>query len=90
MSPTKNLQSVYTSDKLYSYINNTSRLQIIRIVNHPARYFERVVFPGQRLLFESPPDFELEIYTNDTSQAILIKKIPSFSLEVALSEAHES
>ncbi|XGW00685.1 MAG: DUF1830 domain-containing protein [Leptolyngbya sp. BL-A-14] len=31
-------------------------MQIPRIVNIPNWYFERVVFSGQRFLFETPPD----------------------------------
>lgn len=45
--------------------NTSKHLQIIRIANIPDWYFERVVFPGQRLLFEAPREAELEVYTRN-------------------------
>jgi hypothetical protein len=69
--------------RLYSYVNDTSLLQIIRVVNTTNWFDERVIFPGQRLLFEAPPNVELEVYTSDCGRAILVKKIPGFRLEVA-------
>lgn len=59
---------------LFYYVNNTSKVQIARIAN-PANWFERVVFPGQRLLFEALPDAELEIHTAVTATTILLDKI---------------
>ncbi len=38
---------------LCSYKNQTPTVQIIRITNIPNWYFERVVFPGELLLFEA-------------------------------------
>ncbi len=38
---------------LCCYVNATSRIQIARITNIANWYFERVVFPGQRLVFEA-------------------------------------
>lgn len=64
------------------YINTTSRLQIVRITNIPNWYFERVVFPGQRLLFETPRWAKLEIYTAQLPSAILSDKIPCEHLRV--------
>lgn len=48
---------------LCCYVNGTSQIQIARITNIPNWYFERVVFPGQRLLFEALPEAQLEIFT---------------------------
>lgn len=45
------------------YINATNQVQIARIANIAACYFERVVFPGQRLLFEAVPEAILEVQT---------------------------
>ena len=39
---------------LCCYVNATSKIQIARISNIANWYFERVVFPGQRLVFEAP------------------------------------
>lgn len=47
------------------YVNVTLQLQFIRITNIPHFYLERVVFPGERLLFEAVPDAQLEIYSRE-------------------------
>ena len=68
---------------LCSYVNATSILQIVRITNITNCYFERVVFPGMRLLFDAPQMAKLEIYTADTPSTILADKIPCGSLQVS-------
>lgn len=60
---------------LCCYINATNNIQIIRIANITNWYFERVIFPGQRLLFEAMPEGALEIHTGKISSAILTDKI---------------
>lgn len=47
---------------LCCYFNNTGKVQVARISNIENWYFERVVFPGDRLLFEAPSAAELEIH----------------------------
>ena len=61
---------------LCCYVNATSHIQIARITNIPNWYFERVVFPGQRLVFEALPEAQLEIHTGMMASAILSDKIP--------------
>jgi len=61
---------------LCCYINATSKIQIVRISNIPNWYFERVVFPGQRLIFEAPRKGQMEIHTGMMASAILSDKIP--------------
>lgn len=61
---------------LCCYVNVTSKIQIARITNISDWYFERVVFPGQRLLFEAPPSALLEIHTGMMASAILSDSIP--------------
>ncbi|MEH1942571.1 MAG: DUF1830 domain-containing protein [Nostoc sp.] len=61
---------------LCCYINATSKIQIARISNIPNWYFERVVFPGQRLVFEAPRKGQMEIHTGMMASAILSDKIP--------------
>ena len=56
---------------LFSYKNKTPTVQIIRITNIPNWYFERVVFPGELLLFEALPEAVLEIYSSDEARPIL-------------------
>ena len=61
---------------LCSYINATSEIQVARITNVENWYFERVVFPGQRLSFEAVPGALLEIHTGMMASAILSDTIP--------------
>ncbi|MEN9519033.1 MAG: hypothetical protein RLZZ381_1621 [Cyanobacteriota bacterium] len=53
---------------LCSYKNQTSTIQIARINNIPHWYFERVVFPGELLLFEALPEAVLEIYSSEEAR----------------------
>ncbi|MDX2241713.1 MAG: DUF1830 domain-containing protein [Leptolyngbyaceae cyanobacterium bins.302] len=64
------------------YVNATSRIQIARITNIPNWYFERVVFPGQRLVFEATPDALLEIHCGMMASAILADTIPCDRLQI--------
>ncbi|MDZ8024733.1 MAG: DUF1830 domain-containing protein [Nostoc sp. SerVER01] len=61
---------------LCCYINATSKIQVARISNIRNWYFERVVFPGQRLVFEAPRKAQLEIHTGMMASAILSDNIP--------------
>lgn len=67
---------------LCHYTNATNWLQIARITNIPNWYFERVVFPGQRLLFEAPRWANLEIYTAQLPSPMLSDKIPCDRLRI--------
>lgn len=51
------------SSILCCYVNTTNSLQVVRITNIHHWWFKRVVFPGQRLLFETVLDARLEIHT---------------------------
>jgi 3-hydroxymyristoyl/3-hydroxydecanoyl-(acyl carrier protein) dehydratase len=46
------------------YTNCTSKIQIAKVNSIQKLEFERIVFPGQRLLFKALPDAQLEIHTN--------------------------
>jgi len=61
---------------LCCYVNATSQIQIARITNIANWYFERVVFPGQRLVFEAQDEAILEIHTGMMASAILSDTIP--------------
>lgn len=50
-------------------------IQIARIANIPNWYFERIVFPSERLLFEALPEAQLEIYTSVTPNEIRLDRI---------------
>lgn len=56
---------------LCSYVNSTSQIQVARITNIANWYFERVVFPGQRLVFEALPSAMLEIHSGMMASAIV-------------------
>jgi hypothetical protein len=64
------LPDKYGQNILCSYKNQTPTLQIIRIANIPNWYFERVVFPGELLLFEALPEAVLEIYSSEEARLI--------------------
>ncbi|HEY9638848.1 MAG TPA: DUF1830 domain-containing protein [Coleofasciculaceae cyanobacterium] len=70
------LPSDSTDQVLCCYVNATSKIQIARISNIPNWYFERVVFPGQRLVFEALPQAHLEIHCGMMASAILADTIP--------------
>ena len=67
---------------LCCYMNATSRIQVVRITNISNWYFERVVFPGQRLMFEAPITGQLEVHTGMMASAILSDRIPCQKLAV--------
>ncbi len=64
------------------YVNATARIQIARITNISNWYFERVVFPGQRLVFETVPQALLEIHSGMIASAILSDTIPCERLSI--------
>ncbi|BAU63557.1 hypothetical protein STA3757_09220 [Stanieria sp. NIES-3757] len=71
------------------YVNATSQIQVARITNIPNWYFERVVFPGQRLVFEAVRDALLEIHTGMMASAILSDTIPCERLCINENQASE-
>ena len=68
---------------LCCYINATSKIQVARISNVPNWYFERVIFPGQRLVFEAPKYAQMEIHTGMMASSILSDTIPCERLCIA-------
>lgn len=69
------------------YVNTSSQIQVARITNIPNWYFERVVFPGQRLMFEAPVTATLEIHTRVASIAVPDDRIPCEELQVHYASA---
>ena len=67
---------------LCCYVNATSQIQVARITNIANWYFERVVFPGQRLVFEADPNGILEIHCGMMASAILSDTIPCSKLSL--------
>ena len=84
--PSRMVQTSFSSPAwserfLCYYINTSGQIQLARIVNIPGWMFERLVFPGQRLLFEAVPDALLEVHAPATTET-LIERIPCFQLRV--------
>lgn len=75
---------------LCSYINATNQIQIARITNVPNWYFERVVFPGQRLVFEAISYGILEIHSGMMASAILSDRIPCRRLAIQDSQTTQN
>lgn len=67
---------------LCCYVNATNHIQIARITNIPSWYFERVVFPGQRLVFEALAGALVEIHSGMMASAILSDTIPCARLAI--------
>lgn len=67
---------------LCCYINATDRIQVARLASEQDDWFERVVFPGQRLLFEAQPEEQLEIHTSQMADDILTDRIRCDRLRV--------
>lgn len=81
------LPSDNSDPMLCCYVNATSKMQVVRITNIHNWYFERVVFPGQRLMFEALPEAQLEIHTGMMASAILSDTILCERLAVDPEEA---
>ena len=76
------LPSNSSNQILCCYVNATSQIQIARISNIPNWYFERVVFPGQRLVFESVMGASMEIHTGMMASSILSDTVPCDRLQI--------
>ena len=70
---------------LCCYVNATAHTEIVRITNIAHWYFERVVFPGKRLIFEAPATAKLEIHTGTAISSILTETIDCQHLRLTYS-----
>ena len=77
------LPSGQTNFLLCCYVNASSHIQIARITNIPNWYFERVVFPGPRGVFEALPQAQREIHTGLMASSIISDTIPCERLCIA-------
>ena len=68
---------------LCQYYNNTQDIQIVCISNIDDCHFERTVFPGQRLIFETVPEAVLEVRTGTTPTTLIADRIPCLRLRAA-------
>lgn len=80
------MEQTLSSDRsehiLCGYVNATNQIQIARIGNIQNWHFERVVFPGQRLLFRAAANAQLEIHTGRVARAIVSEIIPCNCLRI--------
>ncbi|WP_293154435.1 MULTISPECIES: DUF1830 domain-containing protein [unclassified Microcoleus] len=76
------LSSQGNNQILCYYANTTNQIQVLRIGNIPNWYFERVMFPGQQMMFEAAATAVLEIHTGAVASAILSDNIPCYVLRV--------
>ena len=67
------LPADYADRILCCYVNNDRNIKVVRIINIAGWYFERVVFPGDRLLFESVSQAQLEVYAMIFSTVALVE-----------------
>ncbi len=79
------LPTVLSERILCVYQNITPEIQILRISNIANWYFERVVFPSDRLLFETVLDAQLEVYSYSTGISSPASSIPCRNLVVQVS-----
>ncbi|MEM6254959.1 MAG: DUF1830 domain-containing protein [Cyanobacteria bacterium P01_D01_bin.156] len=75
---------------LCCYTNSTSKIQVVRITNIANWYFERVVFPGQRLMFETAVEGQLEVHSGSMASSILEDTIPCIQLEISQPEPSDA
>ena len=75
-----------TNIALCCYVNSSSKIQVVRITNISNWYFERVVFPGQRLMFESSIEGQLEIHSGSMASSILEDTVPCNRLRIEQAE----
>lgn len=57
-----------------SYVNRSKQYEILKVRNSRA-YLERVVAPGQEIVFEAFPDTVVEISTGEFITALLADRI---------------
>lgn len=73
---------------LCCYVNKTDKLQVGRIVNIPNWHFERVILPGQPLLFEAQVAGLLEVHVITDSSTSLLSTIPCPDLQISTDLIH--
>lgn len=72
---------------LCCYHNATGRIQIIRFSNTAPHRLEKVVFPGERFLFNAMPEFKLEVHSNPSTNttSTVTALLPCSELQVSMS-----
>ena len=73
--------TVSTQDLLCCYGNTTGQIQSLRLLDNTIYHLEKIVFPGQNILFEASSHSELEI-TAFSEGALHIERVPCQNLRV--------
>lgn len=60
---------------LCCYLNDTSRIQVGIVPNQQGENYERVIFPGDKFLFEAPATANLEIFIALDGKTTLLDRI---------------
>lgn len=60
---------------LCCYTNHTSHVQVIRLMNQSHTNWQRVIFPGERFLFEADSESNLEIVNQVVSSLVNCRKL---------------
>ncbi len=60
-----------TAKMLCCYTNSTRNIQLIRVLDSQNCNYEKVVFPQQRILFETILDGRLEVYLEPEGKQVL-------------------
>lgn len=70
------------NNMLCYYVNLTSKTQLIQVTDDLKIYWERIIFPQQRILFEAVPQFKLKIQSNQPENIRVTKTIICQKLKV--------
>ncbi|WP_019505265.1 DUF1830 domain-containing protein [Pleurocapsa sp. PCC 7319] len=71
----KTLTTEPKTNILCYHYNSSNQIQIIQFVKSNIEYSSKIIFPGQRIMFEAEPDSQIEILLNgkgDTSFSRLV------------------
>jgi hypothetical protein len=67
---------------LCCYVNASSRIQVARLSHLSEGDWEHILFPGQRFMFEAPPEAMLIIYKSAALSATSPEQIRCQTLQV--------
>ena len=71
-----------TSINLFYYRNSTNQLQIIRVGQTNQQTLEKIIFPGELLMFHASPNSQLEIQSRTTNGLTVVECFPCAQLQV--------
>ena len=69
IEPTKNI--------LCYHHNSSAQMQMIKFFNNGINYSSKMVFPGQRIMFEAKPDSQVKILSHNNQGNTLFSQLIS-------------